>query len=267
MWGLILFLFFLAILLAFLPQDYGVKYYVKCMYYSFCLSFGGMLGGLLSLPYGRTTDNHYRIFAVFQMMNSLLNIQFIKKNVDSLESDEPFVIIANHQSALDVLGMTFVWPKNCVVMLKSSLKFLPGFNLCAYLCEAIYINRFSKEKAHKTVDGTVDDIMKNKKKVWIYPEGTRNPTSTLLPFKKGAFRIAKQANIPIVCCCFSTHDVFYNYKEKIFRDNGKVLIDLLPPVHPADFETVDDLSEHCRKIMQERIGELNKEIRSITSSS
>lgn len=58
--------------------------------------------------------------------------------------------------------MSHVWPQNCVVMLKSSLKFLPGFNLCAYLCHSIYINRFSKDKASRTLDNTFEAIKNDK---------------------------------------------------------------------------------------------------------
>lgn len=91
-----------------------------------------------------------------------LNLRFELRNGDILNDEKPYIIIANHQSALDVLGMSFAWPVNCVVMLKSSLKYLPGFNLCAYMCESVYINRFSKEKAHKTVDSTLHEIVTKK---------------------------------------------------------------------------------------------------------
>ncbi|KAJ1353210.1 hypothetical protein KIN20_009803 [Parelaphostrongylus tenuis] len=224
------------------------------------LIISGAIGGILSLPYGRTTENHRRVFGTFQLLCSFfLRLRYTFRNRHYIDGDRPFIIIANHQSALDVLGMTYCWPKNCVVMLKSSLKFLPGFNLAAYLCNAVFINRFSKEKAHKALDSTLEAITKYQRKVWIYPEGTRNPGNVMLPFKKGAFVLSMEAKVPIVCCIFSSHSFFYDAAERRLND-GECLVEFLPPVDPSKFNDVLELSDHCWKIMMAKFEDLNKEL-------
>ncbi|CAI2357564.1 unnamed protein product [Caenorhabditis sp. 36 PRJEB53466] len=247
-----------TVILLLLAQLPILGFYIRSVYYGLCLIIGGLIGGIASIPFGKSTNNHFRMFKIFQTMTWPLGVRFELRNSEILNDEKPYIIIANHQSALDVLGMSFAWPVNCVVMLKSSLKYLPGFNLCAYMCESVYINRFSKEKAHKTVDNTLHEIVTKKRKVWIYPEGTRNAEPELLPFKKGAFILAKQANIPIVPCVFSSHGFFYSHAEKRLT-TGHCIIDVLPEVDSSEFETVDELSDHCRKIMQAHREKLDAE--------
>ncbi|EFO97313.1 CRE-ACL-1 protein [Caenorhabditis remanei] len=249
---------FIVAALILLAQVPVIGFYIRAVYYGLCLMIGGLLGGIASIPSGKSTNNHFRMFRIFQAMTWPMGIKFEIRNSEILNDEKPYIIIANHQSALDVLGMSYAWPVNCIVMLKSSLRYFPGFNLCAYLCESVYINRFSKEKAHKTVDSTLAEIVEKKRKVWIYPEGTRNPEPTLLPFKKGAFILAKQAKIPIVPCVFSTHKYFYNQSE-LKLTGGRCIIDILPEVDSAKFETVDELSAHCRQIMQAHREKLDNE--------
>jgi len=185
-----------------------------------------------------------------------MNVKITIENEELLESDEAYVIVANHQAALDVYTMTHVWPKNCTVILKSSLKFVPGFNLCTYLCNSIYINRFNKERAHKSISSAEEAIIKHKRKVFMYPEGTRNADGGLLPFKKGAFVIAKATNVPILPCVFSSYKPFYDYAERKFGP-GEVIIRVLPKIYP-DNKSVEQLSDECRKVMLDALESVNK---------
>uniref|UniRef100_A0A8R1ICU0 1-acyl-sn-glycerol-3-phosphate acyltransferase n=1 Tax=Caenorhabditis japonica TaxID=281687 RepID=A0A8R1ICU0_CAEJA len=249
---------FIVVLLVLLAQLPVIGFYIRFVYYGLCIIIGGLIGGIVSIPFGKTTNNHFRMFKILQAMTSPLNIRFELRNSAILNDEKPYIIIANHQSAIDVLGMSFAWPVNCVVMLKASLKYLPGFNLCAYMCESVYINRFSREKAHQAVNSALNEIVANKRKVWIYPEGTRNAEQELLPFKKGAFILAKEAKIPIVPCVFSSHKYFYSNDEKRFT-GGTCIIDVLPAVETSKFDSVDELTVYCHKLIQAHREKLDAE--------
>lgn len=54
-------------------------------------------------------------------------------------------------------------------------------------------------------------------KLWLFPEGTRNKEFTKLkPFKKGAFKIAVNAQVPIIPVVFSPY-YFLNPKKYLFN--------------------------------------------------
>uniref|UniRef100_A0A915E205 Phospholipid/glycerol acyltransferase domain-containing protein n=1 Tax=Ditylenchus dipsaci TaxID=166011 RepID=A0A915E205_9BILA len=134
------------------------------------------------------------------------------------------------ESSIDVFVMSQFWPNKCVAMLKNSLKFVPFFNISAILCNSIFVNRFSKESAHKTVLDAVDLMLKKKLKLYVFPEGTRHHGHGMLEFKKGAFNIAVQAQIDIVPVAISDLRPFYSKTGKYFHNNGKIIVQVLDPV-------------------------------------
>ncbi|VDK67764.1 unnamed protein product [Litomosoides sigmodontis] len=225
------------------------KYCFKVILYTICLMIAGTIGTCLSLPNGRTPKNHWHTFRAFQILTFWCGISYEIRNRNFIEVDNSFIIIANHQTLLDVLTLTHVWPENCVVLLKSSLKFMPGFNICAYLCEAIFVNRFSKVAAHKSVGQAINAI-RNFRKIWIFPEGTRNASGTMLPFKKGAFIIAREANVPIIPIVISSYQSFYRKADYKFDYGGRVIIEILPAIDPSAYSDIDSISEECHKQME-----------------
>uniref|UniRef100_A0A914XNQ2 1-acylglycerol-3-phosphate O-acyltransferase n=1 Tax=Plectus sambesii TaxID=2011161 RepID=A0A914XNQ2_9BILA len=145
--------------------------------------------------------------------------------------------------------MAYFWPKNCTVMLKKSLMYIPGFNFCALLCNAIFVDRFNRKNAIESCDLTLKEIKEKNVKVWIFPEGTRNTDDTFLPFKKGAFHLAQQAKIPIVPVVFSSYKPFYDKKNFKFVYGGKIIAEALPPIDSSKYADVTSLAEVTREKM------------------
>lgn len=80
-----------------------------------------------------------------------------------------------------------------------------------HLSGAVFIDRKNRKDAHKTVEQAGRDMKKRGVSLWVFPEGTRSlhAEPSLLPFKKGAFHLAVQAQVPIVAVvCENYHRIF-----------------------------------------------------------
>lgn len=83
-----------------------------------------------------------------------------------------------------------------VPVMKAELKYAFSVGLFGCFSGAVFVDR-GTEKGRKALLRGLGEANKAKKSLWIFPEGTRNHTSSgkLLPFKKGAFHMAIQAKV------------------------------------------------------------------------
>lgn len=94
----------------------------------------------------------------------------------------------------------------------------------------------------------------------MFPEGTRSYSSTpvLLPFKKGAFHLAVDAQVPIVPVVAANYADILSVRERRFR-SGTVRVKILPPVKTEGLkpEDVEALVERVRVDMGRVLGEIS----------
>ena len=84
--------------------------------------------------------------------------------------------------------------------------------------------------------------------ILIAPEGTRLDTTEVGPFKKGPFRIAMSAGIPIVPIVIRNAEVIAARDSTTFNP-GTVDVAVYPPI-PIDDWTHDNLSERIAEVRQ-----------------
>merc|ERR550539_1046466 len=114
------------------------------------------------------------------MMNPLTKILGIhwklRGHVELLRLRAPCVIVANHQSSVDLLGMFHIWDRvgRMAVIAKQSLSYYGTFGVTAYLCGTIFIDRTKIEQATAKINSVGQTLRSNNVKLWVFPEGTRN---------------------------------------------------------------------------------------------
>ncbi|XP_046399110.1 1-acyl-sn-glycerol-3-phosphate acyltransferase beta-like [Ischnura elegans] len=183
------------------------------------------------------------------------------------------VLIGNHQSTLDSLGLMHFWPRfhPMAAVIKKEVFFVWPFGLAAYFAGSIYVDRSRGKTAFYSIEASAQRAAKENIKMFVFPEGTRNRANLnwtgdddskqgLLPFKTGAFRAAISSGVPIVPVVFSPY-VFVDEKRHLFG-RGKAIVKVLPEI-PTTGLTTDDIPavmESAHKVMSEEYRSLRKEL-------
>lgn len=124
------------------------------------------------------------------------------------------------------------------------------------LSKTVFIDRANRTSSRATFDNAANTMTKSRQSVFIFPEGTRSYTSKpiLLPFKKGAFHLAVQAQVPIVPVVCANYNHVLDVKGKRFTP-GVIDVTALPPISTKGLtsEDVDALLEKTRSAMSEEL--------------
>lgn len=108
----------------------------------------------------------------------------------------PFVVVANHQSILDILLLSRM-PREMKWVAKDELFRIPWVGTMLRMSGDIPIRRGDAESGGEAL-ARAREYLARGMSVMIFPEGTRSKTGTLLPFKSGAFRLALDAGVPVL---------------------------------------------------------------------
>jgi 1-acyl-sn-glycerol-3-phosphate acyltransferase len=108
----------------------------------------------------------------------------------------PFVVVANHQSMLDILLLSRL-PREMKWVAKEELFRTPWVGWMLRMSGDIPIRRGDPESGGEAL-ARARAYLERGMSVMIFPEGTRSKTGTLLPFKSGAFRLAIEAGVPVL---------------------------------------------------------------------
>jgi 1-acyl-sn-glycerol-3-phosphate acyltransferase len=112
------------------------------------------------------------------------------------EGKGPCVVVANHQSLLDIVMLSRM-PREMKWVAKEELFRIPWIGWLLRLTGDIAVRRGDAESGGEAI-GRARAYLARGMNVMIFPEGTRSRDARLLPFKSGAFRLAIEAGVPVV---------------------------------------------------------------------
>ena len=170
------------------------------------------------------------------------HIKIRRQLADSKVFDTPSIVIANHQSFMDILTMLAVSPR--VVMVTNKWVWRsPVFGGLIRYVGFIYAG-----------DGVENNLEMVKQRiaegfsVVIFPEGTRSADGHIGRFHKGAFMLAESLNLDIVpVLLFGTGDVIPKNQPFMVR-RGLIVANVLPRICHTDRSWGNTYQERTKSI-------------------
>jgi 1-acyl-sn-glycerol-3-phosphate acyltransferase len=116
---------------------------------------------------------------------------------ENLRPGETYLVMSNHQSLYDIPVLFQAIGPNVRMVAKRELFHVPIFGGALEAAGFIAIDRRDRNAAIRSLE-RARSLLAGGTHVWMAPEGTRSHTGELLPFKKGAFYLAFEAELPIL---------------------------------------------------------------------
>ncbi|XP_072398013.1 1-acyl-sn-glycerol-3-phosphate acyltransferase alpha-like [Diabrotica undecimpunctata] len=195
--------------------------------------------------------------ALLRWSRKCYGLEYKVEGLENIDKDNGSVVLINHQSAIDLIILAYLWPlmPNSTVISKKEIFYIQPFGLAAWLWGTIFIDRVKAKDAQSAVNKTGQIIKKRKARVLMFPEGTRNLGKKLLPFKKGAFHLAIASQVPIQPVAVSR----YSFMGKARFDSGVVTIRILPTISTqgCTAEDIPKLIDQTYKTLSENVDEIS----------
>ena len=161
--------------------------------------FAVVIPWLIVLPFDRR--RRFAHWYAYTWANHLLSMnrpgfEIRVANRERIPKDQPCVLVANHESTIDILAL-FALKRQFRFVAKNTLFRVPFLGWMMAMAGYVAIRRGDATSRNEMFDACLKHL-KMGNPVALYPEGTRSDGTKLRPFKRGAFVIAQEAKVPVV---------------------------------------------------------------------
>ncbi|MFQ5513778.1 MAG: lysophospholipid acyltransferase family protein [Myxococcota bacterium] len=174
---------------------------------------------------------------------------------ERIRPDRSYVMVANHQSLLDILVLFrlfahFKW----VSKVENFRVPLIGWNMV--LNRYIPLIRGNRESAIRMLARCAETLAAGSS-VMIFPEGTRSPDGRLRAFKAGAFDLARQARAPLLPIVIEGTARALPKRGFVLQGRHRIRIRVLDEIPPERFADLDSaaLTERVHALFAAELGE------------
>lgn len=221
---------------------------MRRLHYWWSLFLAGALLGVLGPPillFSWLVNKHDLVYpwASFgaRLWLRLSGVRIKVRGLELLDPKQPYVFVSNHRSYLDTAAIFVYTGRRIGVLAKKELLKVPVLGVGMGFVNVMAIDRTNRESAIRTTEAAAKQIQSGVSFA-VFVEGTRAKPGELLPFKKGAFYMARTAGVPVVPVAIKNSDVLMGKGTGEARA-GTIEMVLMSPVEMVDVSTDEDMNQ------------------------
>lgn len=119
------------------------------------------------------------------------------EGAEAVDWSKPRMIVANHQSMIDICALFRAVPVPLRFVMKSEMGRVPFLGQYARAMGMVFIERDSRRAGSKMLREVVG-LLRGGATLCVFPEGTRSRNGRMAPFKGGAFQAAIDAGVEVL---------------------------------------------------------------------
>lgn len=199
-----------------------------------------------------------KLWSMFMIRLFLLPVEV--EGRENIRSGQSYVFCANHQGAFDIFLIYGFMGRNFKWMLKQSLRRMPFVGMACEAAGFIFVDnrhvgnmKHMYEKARATLRGGMS--------LMVFPEGRRTETGRIGNFKRGAFMLADELQLPVVPITINgSYDVMPRQRDWHWVRRHRLKLTIHQPVAPIGQgqDNIKFLEEQCLKATMSALDEKYK---------
>lgn len=172
--------------------------------------------------------------------------RLVVRGAEQVDWSKPHVIVANHQSMIDICALFRAVPAPLQFLLKQELARVPFVGRYARAMGMIFVERSSaREAARRTREAT--DLVAAGATLCVFPEGTRSRDGEVQAFKSGAFQIALDAGAEVVPIAIHGSGKVLSLQGLFHVRPGTIVVNIGRPISAAELADRQALAQRARE--------------------
>lgn len=175
---------------------------------------------------------------------------------ENIDENTSYVFVANHQGAFDIFLIYGYLHHNFKWMMKKSLRKMPLVGRACADAGHIFVDD-SGAKGVRTTIKQSEETLRHGMSLVVFPEGSRTLDGHIHRFKRGAFQLAQDIQLPVVPLTIEgPYKVMKRGTYQLRPHRMKLTIHKPISVDPNNENGAEDLRKEAYRVIASSLGEL-----------